>query len=242
MEELNDYKPPYVKNRRAVLGIIAVAFGFLLLASNFGYLSYNVRHVLLSWPMILIVVGLIQILNHKDKPVGYIVFAIGMLFLMKRTFNFPFDFWDVFWPSILIIVGVSLIFFHRSNRTPYHQETSGNNVGPGYLDEVNIFGGSKRKIANQEFRGGKITNIFGGTEIDLTKANLAEGTNVLEVTCIFGGMSMVVPSDWNIHADVVSIFGEFKDKRTVIKQTEDAKGQLIIKGVAIFGGGDVKSY
>jgi hypothetical protein len=37
--------------------------------------------------------------------------------------------------------------------------------------------------------------------------------------------------------------GGFNDKRSVIRNTNTASGsELIIKGSAIFGGGDVKSY
>lgn len=245
MEELNDYKTPYVKNRRVIFGLVAVAFGLLLLASNFGFLPYGLRHVIFSWEMILIVIGFVQIMNHKEKPVGYILIAIGGFFILPDIFYFSFNFMRLFWPVLLIIVGISLIFFHRSRNLPWSHKsdyTDRETAGSGFLDEVNIFGGSKRKIANQEFKGGRITNIFAGSEIDLTQAELGEGTHILEVTCIFGGMSLVVPSDWSIHTDVVSIFGAFEDKRTIIKKSENSKGILVVKGIAIFGGGDIKSY
>ncbi len=246
MENLNDNKIPHVKNRRVVLGVVAIFFGVLILASNFDILSYNIRHILFSWQMILIIIGLIQIMNHKVKPVGYILIAVGGFFLLPDIFDFPFNFMSLFWPVLLIIVGLSLILFHRSGNYPWsaHSNHMGQDAyDSGYLDEVNIFGGSKRKIANQKFIGGKITNIFGGAEIDLTQAELGEGEqHVLEVVCVFGGMSLIVPSDWLIHVDVVSIFGAFEDKRTIIKKSDEAKSKIIIKGVAIFGGGDIKSY
>lgn len=105
-----------------------------------------------------------------------------------------------------------------------------------------MFGGSKRRIANQVFKGGELNNIFGGSELDMTQAILNEGENVLEIHCIFGGVGMVVPADWNVRIDVVSIFGGFSDKRTIIKQGADDSKMLIIKGTCIFGGGEIKSY
>lgn len=245
MEEFQDNKTPYVKNRRTIFGVIAVGFGLLLLASNFNILSYNTRHILFSWQMILIVIGIVQLMNHKEKPTGYILIAIGGFFLLPDLFDFSFNFMRLFWPVLLIIAGVSFIFFHRSrnysgpNKSVNSEEDFN---GPSFLDEITIFGGTKRRVANKEFKGGRLTTIFGGAEIDLTQALLSEGSHVLEITCIFGGSSLIVPSDWNIHVDVVSVFGAFEDKRTYIKKTDSTEGSLIIKGVALFGGGDIKSY
>jgi len=245
MKDLQDHNTPYVKNRRTVFGFIAVAFGLLLLASNFDIVSYNMRHILFSWQMILIIIGIVQVMNHKEKPTGYILLAIGGFFLLPDVFNFPFNFMRLFWPVLLIIVGLSFIFFHRSR----NYSSSGHSTrfdedlnGPAFLDEITVFGGTKRRVANKEFKGGRLTTIFGGAEIDLTQALLTKGTNVLEITCIFGGTSLIVPSDWTVHVDVVSVFGAFEDKRTYIKKTETSEGSLVIKGVAIFGGGDIKSY
>ncbi len=247
MEELNENKSPnpQVNNQRVIIGAIAILFGVMIMASNFGFMPYDIHHVIFSWPMILIVIGVIQLLNNKEKPTGYILLAIGFFFLMPKIFYFNFNFMQMFWPILLMVVGISLIFFHRSGKYPWERKSTHlgeDKTGSSFLDEINVFAGSKRRIANQEFKGGRITNIFGGTEINLAQADLPEGRHVLEVTCIFGGVSLVVPSDWSVHVDVISIFGAFEDKRTIIKKPDDAKGQLIVKGVAIFGGGDIKSY
>ncbi len=247
MEEFQNHKTPYVQNRRTIFGVIAVAFGLLLLASNFNIVGYGVRNIIFSWQMILIVIGIVQLMNHKEKPTGYIMIAVGSFFLLPDVFDFPFNFMRLFWPVLLIIIGISFIFFHRSRNynapnasTPYTADLN----GPAFLDEITIFGGTKRRIANKEFKGGRLTTIFGGAEIDLTQALLSEGTHVLEITCVFGGTSLIVPSDWTVHVDVVSVFGAFEDKRTYIKKSESTGtvGSLVIKGMAIFGGGDIKSY
>lgn len=248
MDELQDHKTAYIKNRRTIFGFIAVAFGLLLLASNFDLINYSIRHILFSWQMILIVIGIIQVMNHKEKPTGYILLAVGGFFLLPDIFNFPFNFMRLFWPVLLIIAGVSFIFFHRSR--DYNNPTDPSNLkgfekdinGPAFIDEFTVFGGTKRRVANKEFQGGKLTTVFGGAEIDLTQALLTQGTHVLEITCIFGGTSLIVPSDWTIHVDVVSVFGAFEDKRTYIKKSNTSEGSLVIKGIALFGGGDIKSY
>jgi hypothetical protein len=52
----------------------------------------------------------------------------------------------------------------------------------------------------------------------------------------------VVPSDWKVQLKMTSILGGFNDKRTFIKESPDPSRILIIKGTAIFGGGEIKSY
>ena len=84
--------------------------------------------------------------------------------------------------------------------------------------------------------------MFGGSEIDLTQAKLAEGVYTLEVNAIFGGVTVIVPSDWKIELKMTSILGGFTDKRAYIKENPDPSKVLVIRGSAIFGGGEIKSY
>jgi len=112
-----------------------------------------------------------------------------------------------------------------------------------FFDDVNIFGGGERIYTSQNFRGGKITSIFGGSEIDLTKAKLAPGRNVIEVAYVFGGSTIIIPPTWNLRIETTAIFGAITDKRNIIHDPEKQDdGILVIKGAAIFGGGEIKSY
>ena len=111
------------------------------------------------------------------------------------------------------------------------------------IEEINIFGGSRKSILSQKFMGGRIISVFGGTELDFTDAKLNEGTNFLEIICAFGGISIIMPSDWQVKSEVISIIGGFADRRTRISNVVITNNkELIIKGIAIFGGGDIKSF
>jgi hypothetical protein len=107
-----------------------------------------------------------------------------------------------------------------------------------YIDDVNIFGGHNR-ILTGKFYGGSIVSIFGGGKYDLRQTTPAEGSNTLEVVNIFGGSNLIVPSDWNVKIEVVAIFGGFSDKRMV--SNTSAEKRVIIKGIALFGGGEITS-
>jgi len=93
------------------------------------------------------------------------------------------------------------------------------------------------------FKGGSMVAIFGGSKVDLTHCGIAEGDRpVIEMVCIFGGNSLMVPSDWNVKVEIFNIFGGYADKRIGSQQTVDNKKTLVLKGVTIFGGGEVKSF
>ena len=110
-----------------------------------------------------------------------------------------------------------------------------------FVDELAVFSGSERIITSNSFKGGKLTSIFGGTMLNLNKAGLDWGTNVLDVFVMFGGCDIRVPSDMNVKVKVTAIFGGFSDERKVINDNEANEGkELIIKGLVLFGGGEVK--
>jgi len=235
----------YSENRRmkkVAFGVIVVAIGALLMASNFGYLPYRLRHIFFSWEMLLIAIGLINVVNRESKTMGLILIAVGSFFLLPNIFIFDFNFVKLFWPVLLMVVGFSLILFGGRAVNWQRHRRQESSFGNGFINEFNVFGGSKRRVANQVFKGGELNNIFGGSELDLTQAILGEGENLLEVQCIFGGVGMIVPADWNVRIEVVSIFGGFSDKRSYIKKSDNDSNVLVIKGMCIFGGGEIKSY
>jgi predicted membrane protein len=111
------------------------------------------------------------------------------------------------------------------------------------LDDVSIFGGGEKSINSDNFKGGSITSIFGGSEINLKGCKLSEGPNVIDVLCVFGGTTLIVPNDWNVIMNVTPIFGGFSNK--IIKDPSasvDINKTIIVKGLVIFGGGEIKSY
>jgi predicted membrane protein len=168
--------------------------------------------------------------------------AVGIFYIIPRLPFFDIDNNDynkLFWAFILVALG--LIFIFRSKKN-HHQFEEAEKFSSEFIDEVNVFGGSEKKLTTNSFRGGKITSVFGGSNYDLLDCKLAEGKNLLDMVNIFGGSKIIVPSDWKIHVDVVSIFGGFSDKRrTVNVSASDDTRELYITGVAIFGGGEIKS-
>src|SRR5438045_7106772 len=84
-------------------------------------------------------------------------------------------------------------------------------TGAGGAKESVIFSGGKRTITDQNFTGAKYDAVFGGFEIDLRKANMAEDSAVLELNAVFGGIELKVPESWSVVLKGTGVFGAFVD-------------------------------
>ncbi|MEO8399933.1 MAG: LiaF domain-containing protein [Ignavibacteriaceae bacterium] len=228
-------------NPRYVLGIILVLVGGLFLLKSFGIIFLNIPYIIFSWPFFMFVAGVLILVNSRKKPLGIIFISIGGFFLLRRIFDwYDLDF-EVIIALAVIALGIYIIFRQRNNS--YTADSSSDqSFRNDVIDDVSIFGGGTKIIHSDNFRGGNITAIFGGSEIDLSSCKLAEGTNVIDVVTIFGGAEINVPKDWNVILSVSPIFGGFSNRiRRDPNIPVDLSRSLIIKGVAIFGGGEIKS-
>ena len=226
-----------LKRKSLVFGLIVLGLGLVWLMRNFGIISEAAWDVIFSWQMLLIAIGVINVANDSSRGVGWILIAIGGFFMVSEYFDLDIKFRMIFWPALLIVIGLVLIF--GSHRI-FHRKDFTISRGEDFIEEVAVFGGRERYINSLAFRGGKIVSVFGGSKLDLTGAQLANGEAELEIVSIFGGSTLIVPTDWNVKIEVFNIFGGYGDKR--VRGQVDFKKTLIVKGVAIFGGGEIKSY
>lgn len=232
MKEVNKH------SKRGPLGIFLIVVGLVLLVGNLGYLPYEVTDVLFSWPMILVAIGLFNLIK-REYTAAFILLSVATFFLLPDLF-YDLDRRDIFkfWPLLLVLVG-AMFFFRKRHASPF---SKGQLSGDDVIDEVDIFGGGVSQIESQNFKGGKVTAIFGGGELYLDRCQLSPQGAVIDLAVIFGGTKITVPRGWNVKTEVVSIFGGFADKRNFFNENiADSSKTLIIKGVAIFGGGELRN-
>ncbi|MGE5795278.1 MAG: LiaF transmembrane domain-containing protein [Ignavibacteria bacterium] len=227
---------------RITLGLIIIFIGSLFLFHSLDYLDFNVARIFFSWPFIMFLVGLLIIVNSHNKLFGLILFAIGGVFLLPRIFPDIEINHGVIFPVLIILLGVYIISKHRitsrSTSGPFKESYFKKDT----IDDIAVFGGGTKVFSSDNFKGGNITSIFGGSEIDLTGCKLAEGENIIDALFIFGGSEIYVPKDWNVISSMTPIFGGFSNKiRRDPNMAIDTSRTLVIKGLAIFGGGEVKS-
>lgn len=234
MNKMNESK---TSKGRLVFGIVLLVLGLGLIFNYFNLIPFQLHNILFSWQALLILIGIIMLISRENRFTGYILIGLGIFFLVPRIIDVPDGYSKLFWAVSLVILGLLIIF-----RASLFKEKEHLTVDDNFINDLNIFGGHERKINSGAFKGGKITSIFGGGTYDLSYSQLATGVHVLDMVNIFGGAKLIVPSDWDVKIDVVAIFGGFGDKRKNLPSlTEKSSKQLLIKGIAVFGGGEITS-
>jgi len=235
---------------RLIIGIILIVFGGLLMLNTLEIVTWPIRHYFFNWKTILIVIGLVLIGNKQRKVSGIILISLGVAFWLPSIFNVNIRFHQVFWPMLLIGLGV-VVISKRGNLPAtkgWNKEKWKGNFGgtmnyqDDYINDVSIFGGGHKIVESKNFKGGNLTSVFGGSEINMVNAEMASDGSVLDVFTLFGGTTLIVPNDWKVQTDAVSILGGFNDKRRVASSEVDPSKILVIKGLVMLGGIEIKSY
>ena len=227
-------------DKRVLLGSILIGLGGLFFLNSLDIFDFNFGRVIFSWPFFFIVIGMYLTLNTSRKMVGGIIAGLGFIFILPRIFP-SIDYDGSVVVSIFLIAFGSYIILNQKKKTEVIDELG--QITKDVIDDVAIFGGGTKIVSTDNFRGGNITAVFGGSEIILKGSKLAEGTNSIDILAVFGGTTIVVPNDWNVVMNVTSIFGGFSNKS--IKDPNrivDLSRTLIVKGLVVFGGGEMKTY
>lgn len=221
-----------------VVGLGVIAVGMLFLLDNLGIIEFDYAFQL--WPVIFILAGVLkftQSTSSGGRAAGGIFIALGLVLLLKGL-GFIYLSWRVLAPLLMIAAGLLVVF--RSARE--RKETVG-----GMLDKdagqdsfvrlTALLGGIERRVYTPDFRGGDITAIMGGCELDLRQASM-QGEAVLNVFAMWGGIEIKVPDDWTVSLEGTPLLGGFSEKTGAPR---DNSKRLIIRGVALMGGVDVRN-
>lgn len=222
-------------------GLIFLLIGAFLLVRN---LHLDIPSWIMSWQMLLIVIGLVVWSKSEFKNIGgMIMMLVGGIFLAKEFFWFPFDFARFVWPAIFIVIGLCLMFSRNidcKRKNPRYKLIK-NDPTDDWLEASMIFSGENRIVVSKNLKGGRLSAIFGGIDVNLLQADF-HGTIEIDATCVFGGLELIVPSNWNVKVDMTTIMGGVEDKRPVELIGNNPDKVLIIRGSCVFGGVEIKSY
>ncbi len=223
-------------------GLVLVA-GLLFLCRTMGL---DLPHWVFTWPMLLVGIGLIIGITHQFKDTAWLILVlIGGLFLVDDITGMNINFSSFIFPAILIAIGLKIIFKKRNKKVIVFDEESGTVVNDereeDSIEIISIFGGSKKTIISKNFKGGELVSVFGGNELNLTQVDIVRVAK-LDILQIMGGTKLIVPSNWKIKSEIVNIFGGFDDKRQNLQGQDTSDKILILEGVSIFGGIDIRSY
>jgi hypothetical protein len=249
---------------RFIIGLLVVALGVMFLLDTTNTLGQDTNIVGTYWPALLIAWGLWGLVSSGFvlKFWSIAVLAVGVVFLLS---NLNLWTWDIgqLWPIALVLVGLALLLGGRVHRRGWRggpgrgfqrpgrptrrggiadsfgnshgQEDSGGSV----FRASHIFGGGEERITSQDFRGGEVASIFGGMEIDLRNAGLAEGKATIDATVICGGLELQVPRDWRVSVQTTTLFGGVENRHPQ-PDPQDTRGELTLTGTVLFGGIEVR--
>ena len=234
---------------KILLGVLIITAGILLFLFQTGVLSPDYKRIIFSWQMLLIGIGLVGLFSWRKLSSSLLIILIGVFFLIPKLEIEAFGFINGShrWPIIIVIIGIVIIFKamfrrnegHTSCRARHHRVRY-NEQDSGYIYREYVFGGSKEQIDVKNFKGGQISCVFGGMELDLSHAELAEGMNTLDIRTVFGGVSIYVPADWHIEIRQQQVMGSFQDRRPKSYLNADNDKILIINAEMVLGGGEIK--
>jgi predicted membrane protein len=245
-------------------GLIILAIGIIFLLRSFGVYMPD---WVVSWHTLLIFIGLFVGVRKNFNGGGWLVLVLlGTYFTLNDIANINLA--RYFFPLAFILVGLFLILRPRKTSlnnwkkkavfqpddftgttdqdtaTSTESEQSFQSGVPDeneVIDSINIFAGTHHKIYSKTFKGGDVTALFGGCELNLTQADFSD-TIMIDIVAIFGGVKLIIPASWEVKSEITAIFGGVDDKRAIVPFGEGPRKILIIKGVALFGGVDIKNY
>lgn len=220
---------------RLLIGVFLVILGVLFTLENLGYA--DVEHYFEFWPLLFVVIGWTKWVQARSNPARLAAATwglVGVWLILHNLDILPYSFWD-FWPLLLILIGAWVIW-QTMERSERRQST----VDPSStVSALAIWSGADRKSSSADFRGGELTAIMGGCEVDLTQARIAEGEAVLDLFAVWGGIEVRVPPDWKIVSQVTAFMGAYEENAQ--PAPADSTQRLVLRGLAIMGAIEVKN-
>jgi predicted membrane protein len=211
-------------------GGVLILVGVLLLLDQLYILP---SHWFSFWALVLFVIGILKILQ-SDRVSGWLwgvsLIAAGALFELDYL-GYAHIRLERLWPVFVIAAGV-LVIVHSFERP-------GETVSPsGDLNLFNVMGGGEYRIQSKNFRGGYVTAVMGGFDIDLRDADMEEQEAKIELNAFLGGGVIKVPETWAVVMQGSSVMGGYSMK---IRERSEVTKTLIVGGIAVLGGVEIRN-
>lgn len=218
-----------------VLGLVLIIIGVIFGINATGIADINIFFD--GWWTLFIIIPCVIGLFKDDEKTGSIIgIVIGVCLLLGCQDILDFEIiWKLMIPFILVIIGLSIIFKDvLSSRVRKEIKK----INKGNLKEYYAtFSWQTVNYADEEFEGCSLNAVFGGVKCDLTNAIIKENS-VINVSAIFGGVTIYVPNNINVKISSTPIFGGVSDERK--DKSKDAKTTIYINATSMFGGVEIK--
>lgn len=216
-----------------VTGLMVIAVGVLFTLDNLGMADAD--RYLRFWPAGLIVLGLLKLWQSRNGPGafgGLLFTALGTWLLLEQTALVTLSFRDM-WPALLVVLGGFLVW---QGLTGPRLRPAGSTTA--IVSAAAILGSVVRGNNSPAFRGGELTAILGGCELDLRHAAI-DGEAAIEIFALWGGIEIRVPEDWTVVSHVTPVLGGVEDKTRPPRAA--ARHVLLLRGFVVMAGVEIKN-
>jgi len=216
---------------QVILGLLIVLLGMLMLGQTTDL--YDVGFLLDFVPSLFVLLGVYTLIRSGFRNVfgPLVVIAVAGAWQVVALGYVSADQVVRFWPVFVVLFGLSLVLSYVRRRPDAAPDT--------FVSAIAIFGGSEKRSTSAGFTGANLTALFGGAELDLREAEVADPPAHVNAVALFGGVSVVVPRDWNVELDVLPVLGGAADDRPRRDRTHD-ETDLVVSGFTAFGGVSVE--
>jgi predicted membrane protein len=236
MTPLDDNKAPSPFSPKLVFGVAIIVAGLVLTLDNLGLIEAHT--ILKLWPLVLVAMGVAKLRQDRNSGgMGGWFLVVGGTFLLLVTFARG-HLADALGPMLVVALGILIVVKALKQNRGVPPELA---RSEDFLQGTAIFGGFKRRVLTQAFKGGELTAIFGGYEVDLRQAALESGQARIDVFVLFGGGEIRVPDGWEVSNRATAMFGALNDTTHHGPSTLESRPRLVVTGLILFGGTEVKS-
>lgn len=215
-------------------GIAFIAVGVLVALRAFDVFDFNIFFNG-WWTLFIIVPALIGVCTEKKKLGSIIWLLIGVLLLLSVNKLFPAHIiGKLIAPAVLVLIGAKILIGDSIKEKSLPKDA---NVAE---DEkyYSAFSGKKINYAEKEAKNIEINATFGGIQLDLRDAKINDDL-VVKVSCVFGGIDILLPENVKIVDKTSAMFGGVNSKKFVSRADEKSK-TVYVTGNCLFGGVEVK--
>ncbi len=228
-----------------LMASLFIVAGLLFLGRNLGFVDYNIFRIIISWQMLLIVLGLSSLYRHQTVGGGVLI-GVGVFFLIPRISGLGYNWVATYWPVLFVLIGLMLLFKlwrpgSFSNPSKRFGQGTSYNSADGFVTSNNAFGSVSQIVLDPVFKGATISNTFGSTVLDLRHTTLEAPETYIDIESSFGGIEIYVPHNWTVKSNLHHFFSGNDDKRYRISEITDSAHKLIIRGNISFSGVEIKS-
>ncbi len=221
---------------QAMMGMVIIAIGVLFLLQTMGVGDTS---SLWRWlPGVFVLIGVWQlVVNGFQNWIGpAILILVAGLAQLAALDIVDWSTVFKFWPLALVLLGLSILLgLNVGNTRPRGQVSSGE-----FTSVWAAFSGNQRQVVSQSFAGAEMTAVFGGVELDLRSAAVSDPPARVHVFAMFGGAGIKASPDMLIQSEVVAIFGGSEDNRRQRKMLAGETPEVVVTGVVMFGGFEIK--